>query len=99
MLIKAKINPDYQDEDGYTALHYAVQCGYRELIKMLIGYEANLSLKTHKGHKPEDLCTCSSMMKLFRGQNEHGIFYRAKNNRFVEKILMNFHGGKVERKK
>ena len=50
MLVKAKINLDYQDEDGYTALHYAVECGYKELIKFLIDSGANLSLKTNKGH-------------------------------------------------
>ena len=24
LLLKAKINPNFQDEDGYTALHYAI---------------------------------------------------------------------------
>lgn len=41
-LMKAKINPDYQDQDGYLALHYTVECGYKQLSKMLIDYGTNL---------------------------------------------------------
>ena len=42
LLLKAKINLNYQDEDGYTALHYAIECGYRDLAKLLIDEGTNL---------------------------------------------------------
>lgn len=36
LLLDARIDPNLQDEDSYTALHYAVELGHKELVSLLL---------------------------------------------------------------
>jgi len=40
---------DFQDENGYTALHYAVQWGSRHLVRDLLELRPDVTLRTHYG--------------------------------------------------
>ena len=49
LLIEAGANLDVQDDDGKTALMYAVQKIHLEAIKYLIEYGADITLKSKEG--------------------------------------------------
>ena len=46
---KKKININFQDEDGWTALHFAVQYKNLNLCLKFISYGANINIKTNSG--------------------------------------------------
>ena len=57
-LIKLKANPNAQDTEGYTPLHYAAGAFWNsniEIIKLLINSGAVIKSKSHSGLTPRDL--------------------------------------------
>jgi ankyrin repeat protein len=36
MLVKAGVDLNCQDEDGYTALHYAAELGHKDIVSLLL---------------------------------------------------------------
>lgn len=48
---------NYQDDDGYTALHRAAYNGHTEAIKLLIEYGADIGSRTKDGWQPLH-CAC-----------------------------------------
>lgn len=53
------IDVNSQDVDGMTALHYAVQCGFKGIVENLIEYQAKVTLKNGIGKLPLDYARCS----------------------------------------
>jgi ankyrin repeat protein len=49
-LIKGGIPVDAVDNEGYTALHYAVATGHSEIVKYLVEQGANVNAKVCAGH-------------------------------------------------
>ena len=57
---------NYQDEDGNTALHYAVDLGHRDIVNLLVLQEKiNLTLRNNVGATPRDMCTSQDISNLF----------------------------------
>jgi len=44
-------NVNYKDEDGWTPLHWAVQNGHLDIVKILIKYKADVNAKIEKGRR------------------------------------------------
>jgi len=59
-LYKEKINFDYQDSEGKTALHYAIILGRDDLVKHLIEVGASLDVQDDDHRCPKDYLQCSS---------------------------------------
>ncbi|GAB5563951.1 MAG: hypothetical protein Wins2KO_10140 [Winogradskyella sp.] len=51
-LIEAKSNLNFQDKNGYTALHFASQNGHYAIIETLIKNGADLNMKDVYGNPP-----------------------------------------------
>lgn len=49
------VDIDEQDSKGFTALMYAAQSGYYNIVEMLIQYKANVNLKNKDGLTAKDL--------------------------------------------
>ena len=58
-LLGAAIEGNYQDEDGNTALHYAVELGYKELVRVLLQEASHskisIELRNNQGLLAQDL--------------------------------------------
>lgn len=54
-LLNAKANPNLQDDDGYTALHYAVESGQTDIIRDLVAHGADPKIIGHDGMSPEGI--------------------------------------------
>ncbi|KAE8679004.1 FH protein interacting protein FIP2-like [Hibiscus syriacus] len=52
ILIEKGIDIDSRDEDGYTALHCAVESGHAEVVELLVKKGADVESRTNKGVKP-----------------------------------------------
>ncbi|WP_164503859.1 ankyrin repeat domain-containing protein [Rickettsiales endosymbiont of Stachyamoeba lipophora] len=59
------IDVNIQDNDGWTALHYAVKKGHTEIAKYLVQHsKANINLKNHKGKIAFDcISDCKDQLK------------------------------------
>jgi uncharacterized protein len=55
-----KINLNYQDKDGMSALHYACTLGQLDLAKMLINMGANINITNKKNRTPLDCIALTS---------------------------------------
>uniref|UniRef100_A0A8D0H2Z9 CASK interacting protein 1 n=1 Tax=Sphenodon punctatus TaxID=8508 RepID=A0A8D0H2Z9_SPHPU len=47
-----KVNVNFQDTDGFSALHHAVLIGNTELISLLLEAQATVDIKDNKGMRP-----------------------------------------------
>ena len=56
ILLEHKANVNLQDEDGYSALHYACICQHTEIAKLLITHGANMDLPDSEGATPRSIC-------------------------------------------
>jgi|Transcript_23989 ankyrin repeat protein len=57
LLLQYKANPNLQNfVTGRTPLHYAVDCGYYECVRILLKYEGNPLLKDSRDHDCFALC-------------------------------------------
>lgn len=75
MLLKYKIDADACDNDGNTALHFAAQNGYKDIISFLL--ENKCKIKINKdGLTPIHDCCDESLKKLFNqyGFKEDGVY-------------------------
>ena len=48
-----------QDNEGQTALHYAVLCEREDIAELLVKHHADLQIKDEDGSTPQDLCPSS----------------------------------------
>ncbi|XP_031548747.1 ankyrin repeat and SAM domain-containing protein 1A-like [Actinia tenebrosa] len=46
------VNPNFQDEMGYTPLHYASLHGHRSAVELLLKYDASALIPDHSGNYP-----------------------------------------------
>ena len=49
LLLENKANPDLQDGNGFTALHYAIQFRNYEMIALLMQYQPQITIKDNMG--------------------------------------------------
>jgi ankyrin repeat protein len=57
---------NFQDEDGNTALHYAVECGHRDIVSLLLSQEkVRIDLKNNKGETAKQMSEGNDIQKLF----------------------------------
>lgn len=52
LLLKKNVNVNYQDNDGWTALHFAVRQGHAKLAKLLLDHGADPNLEDMDGRTP-----------------------------------------------
>ena len=64
VLCNNKINLNAVDNDGNTALHFACQNGYKEIVKYLISINCNI-IKNKEGLTPIDECCDDNLKKIF----------------------------------
>lgn len=55
ILIKKGAKVNYQDANGYTALHYAVGCGKASIARLLINNGADITITSKQGQSAADL--------------------------------------------
>ena len=48
-----------QDNEGQTALHYAVVCEREDIAELLVKHHADLEIKDEDGNTARDLCPSS----------------------------------------
>ncbi|KAJ7390478.1 regulation of synaptic plasticity by receptor localization to synapse [Desmophyllum pertusum] len=51
-LMSRTVNPNYQDELGYTPLHYAALNGHRSAAELLLKYDASTNIPDNSGNYP-----------------------------------------------
>lgn len=61
-LYQAKLNFDYQDKSGKTALHYAVILGRHDLVKDLIRCGASTTIEDNEGISPFAYLKCADSL-------------------------------------
>ena len=55
LVISSNVNQVVDNKNGYTALHYAIQVGNKELIDYLMSIGASTSIRTSMGHDAYDV--------------------------------------------
>lgn len=55
-----------QDNEGQTALHYAVSCSHEEIVKILLENKANINIKDEEGTFPIDLSQNESITSMLK---------------------------------
>jgi ankyrin repeat protein len=92
MLVKSGIELNSQDEDGYTALHYAAELGHKDIVSLLISLEKiDVELRNRLGWSAKEMATSNDIQKLFsnaNNENQVGFFASLRSNRQIEKLLM-----------
>lgn len=67
-LLLAGANINARGEHGYTPLHNAVEQGHLDIVRLLIKYNADRSIKNCHEHRPADLAAIlreTEILKLF----------------------------------
>lgn len=54
-LLKKGMDPNTQDKNGNTPLHFAYFYGYESAIKLLTAYQADQTIQNNKGETPKDI--------------------------------------------
>ncbi len=54
LLAHHKANPNVQDDEGQTCLHYATMCEHVELVRLLLAHGADASVVDKAGEAPVD---------------------------------------------
>ena len=54
VLLEQKANPNLQDQNGTTALHYAVMFQLEDIVKLLVDNDAKSNIEDNKGFTPKD---------------------------------------------
>jgi len=64
--------PDLEitDEEGNTALHYAVKKGSKKIIRLLVEAGADISAENAQGQKPEDVADDGGLKAVFNALRE-----------------------------
>ncbi len=66
-LIDQGVDINAQDNEGWTALHAAVSCGFEDIVRCLLDHSASLSTVNNDGELAIDLAE-SDEMKSIVGQ-------------------------------
>ncbi|CAN9215268.1 unnamed protein product [Alternaria alternata] len=77
LLSTRRVQIDYQDSYGRTALIWAASYGYLDVVQMLASWKATLHIKNRGGHTAEDVAR-------LEGQTEVWRFLKAQRNKKVE---------------
>jgi len=65
---EAEVNATLDDETGSTALHYAVGCGFTEVVKVLVLHDADVEARNKAGQTPIEAGKIEAEEKRNRGQ-------------------------------
>eukprot|EP00357_Protocruzia_adherens_P030856 CAMPEP_0115004172 /NCGR_PEP_ID=MMETSP0216-20121206/19042_1 /TAXON_ID=223996 /ORGANISM="Protocruzia adherens, Strain Boccale" /LENGTH=1183 /DNA_ID=CAMNT_0002370105 /DNA_START=316 /DNA_END=3867 /DNA_ORIENTATION=+ len=65
LLLKANADPNIQNlVFGRSALHYAVDCGHRDAVELMLTHSASIDLKDRQGKTPFDLARSEDIKSL-----------------------------------
>jgi ankyrin repeat protein len=64
LLSTRRVNIDYQDGYGRTALIWAASYGYLDVVQLLVSWEANLRIKNLAGHTAADVARLESQLEV-----------------------------------
>lgn len=97
MLLLNEADPNCQDDDLCTPLHYAAIYGYEEIVKLFLRerHRLDLQLKNHQGMTASDCSLNGTIFKLFGEAEEDnysrtmlgGMMRRSSRADHVEKLL------------
>ncbi|MFP4300113.1 MAG: ankyrin repeat domain-containing protein [Spirulinaceae cyanobacterium] len=73
-------NVDSQGPDGYTALHHAARNAHREIVELLIAYEAKVNLTTNFGTQPLHSAVMGGNLDIIKLLIENGAFIDVKDS-------------------
>jgi ankyrin repeat protein len=65
-LPKESINLNYQDANGYSALHYSSELGNIKIVEMLIKAKCNINIKTKENKTPLHLSAIKGKYDIFK---------------------------------
>jgi ankyrin repeat protein len=77
LLSTRRVQIDYQDDYGRTALIWTASYGYLDVVQLLVSYGANVHIKNHRGHTAVDVAR-------LEGQSEVWKFLEAPGNKKAE---------------
>jgi ankyrin repeat protein len=69
LLLDHGTNPDGQDEDGWTSLHFASDCGHVKLAQLLLAHGANVNAQAMDLQTPLHKAISAEVVKVLL---EHG---------------------------
>lgn len=69
-LIDRGIDLSYQDSDGNTSLHIAVEMEHKDLIECLINFGIDTTIKNKSGLTPIDMTNNYEIQSFFRSINQ-----------------------------
>lgn len=102
VLVKYKIDTDAYDTDGNTALHFAAENGYKEIIAFLLDNKCKIK-KNKEGLTPMHDCCDDSLKKIFYqygfkedGKYEQFSSEQTKSTNRVERQMINSGGLTVD---
>jgi hypothetical protein len=52
LLLERRADPNVQTDDGYTALHFAVHAGSKDVVETLLAHGASVNVKNKSGETP-----------------------------------------------
>lgn len=79
LLLKAGVNPNIQDEEGTTSLHYSSSLCNEESISMLIEYKADVNIKDKDGNTP---LHCLVIGEIYYENNDEYLYEDENENEY-----------------
>jgi len=79
LVLSSNVNQIIDNRNGYTALHYAIQSGNKELIDYMMSIGANTNIRTSMGHDAYDI----SLQYHNRNLIDNVLFY---NNKTINEL-------------
>ena len=74
--LKAKVNINQREKNGWTALHAASSNGRLNIVKELIKNKANINATANSGHRPLDLAESAKHQAIVSFLKQHGAVNR-----------------------
>ncbi|ERL91398.1 hypothetical protein D910_08730, partial [Dendroctonus ponderosae] len=89
ILLSRNVNVNSQNSvNGWTALHWACKRGNEKIVRQLLNYGADKSVKNSKGETPSDICTFSNIHELL-GSNKNIDTGGQVSNAFLPSYIKN----------
>jgi len=72
LVVDCGANPNIQDKDGYTPLHYAAWKGHLKVVELLLEHGANPNIQDKDGYTPLHYAAWKGHLKVVELLLEHG---------------------------
>ena len=82
LVVGCGVDPNVQDKDGYTPLHYAAWKGHHKVVELLLEHGANPNIQKHDGETPLHLAVWEGHHKVVELLLEHGANPNIQENKY-----------------